>query len=146
MSKRKHAEEIKKWAENKDAVVWRFDCEWWCGKGCPQWFEKYDYKTILPEYAELWQAFLDDELQVADPDNYGVVWVDWCEHPPAFDLPPDHYRRRPKPKNIYVVEDDNGHPWCSYIDKEAAVKHYGEKSGNYRPIYRYVQKEMVTDE
>ena len=146
MSKRKHADEIKKWADNKDAVVWFFDGEWRAATAYPQWYEKYDYKTILPEYAELWQAFLDGELQVGDPDLNGVVWVDWCEQPPAFDLPPECYRRKPKPKNIYVVEDDKGYPLYSYMYKEAAVKHYGEKSENHRPIYRYVQKERVTDE
>ena len=94
MNKRKNAEEIKKWADNKDAVVWVFVNEWVIQSAPPRWLEKNDYKTILPEYAEAWQAFLDGELQaiIHGADD----WVDWPARSPAFDLPSTHYRRKPK--------------------------------------------------
>ena len=120
MSKRKHADEIKKWADNKDAVVWFFDGEWRSVSGYPQWFEKYDYKTILPEYAEAWQAFLDGELQViGHPDD---DWVDWCENPPAFDMSSSHYRRKPKPKEYWLNLDTNTWNYCKPMLGETQYK------------------------
>ena len=110
--KRKHTLEIKKWADHKDAVVWVFDHEWVVLKGYPHWLEGNDYKTILPEYTEAWQAFLDGELQVSDPDHHGVVWVDWCWQPPAFDLPPECYRRKPKPREYWLNLDTNTWNYC----------------------------------
>ena len=115
MSKRKHADEIKKWADNKDAVVWVFDHEWVVLKGYPHWLEGNDYKTILPEYAEAWQAFLDGELQViGHPDD---DWVDWCENPPAFDMSSSHYRRKPKPKDYWLNLDTHTWHYCKPIQE-----------------------------
>ena len=108
MSKRKHAEEIKKWADNKNAVAWFFDGEWKVAMGYPLWHEKYDYKTILPEYAEAWQAFLDGALQIYQVHDNN--WVDCgTEPPPLFDLASRHYRRKPKPKEYWLNLDT--HTW-----------------------------------
>ena len=128
MSKRKHAEEIKKWADNKDAVVWYVNYGWRVVEGYPQWLEEYDYKTILPEYAEAWQAFLDDELQVTE--HYGD-WEDWSAQSPAFDLPPEKYRRRPKPKEYWLNLDTHTWQQCTPIEETR---------------YRWLLVREVTDE
>ena len=106
MSERKHAAEIKKWADNKDAVVWYDSYGWRVVEG-PLWLEENDYKTILPEYAEAWQAFLDGELQVIM--HHDDDWVDWREQPPVFDMSSSHYRRKPKPEEYWLNLDT--HTW-----------------------------------
>ena len=103
MNKRKNAEEIKKWADNKDAVVWVFVNEWVIQSAPPRWLEKNEYKTILPEYAEAWQAFLDGQLQVIIHSTDD--WVDWRWLSPAFDLPSTHYRRKPKSREYWLNLD-----------------------------------------
>lgn len=111
MSKRKHSEEIKKWADNKDAVVWIFVYEWVVLKAYPHWLEENDYKTILPEYAEAWQAFLDGELEVTG--HHDDDWEDWPGQPPAFDLPSAHYRRKPKPQEYWLNLDTHSWQQCT---------------------------------
>ena len=70
MSKRAHADEIIKWASNKEAVVWYRNPpnvpnrRWLPMADKPSWLTKVEYKTILPEYAEAWQAWLDGELSL----------------------------------------------------------------------------------
>ena len=100
MSKRKHADEIIKWASNKDSVVFcrsfkpTGETEWIPVSGDPSWLSKVEYKTILPEYAEAWQAWLDGELQVT---GHNRGWWDLSSKgPPRFDNPPEDYRRKPK--------------------------------------------------
>lgn len=68
-----------------------------------------------------------------------------CEDGKYYSKSEDKHDLIPPAKSIYVVEDHNGHPWCSYADKAKAIIHYGKKSGQYKPIYRYVQKEEVTE-
>ena len=99
MSKRAHADEIIKWASNKDAVVFR-NCRpnqegnrgWLPVAGAPEWFPENEYKTILPEYAEAWQAWLDGELEVL---GYKDEWVLFAKLP-SFANSPEYYRRKPK--------------------------------------------------
>ena len=100
MSKRAHADEIIKWANNKDAVVFCRNStpdpgepEWSPSLGEPLWFPSLESKTILPEYAEAWQAWLDGELQIFNDRG----WRDFsCKTPPFFDSRPENYRRKPK--------------------------------------------------
>lgn len=92
---RKHSNLIKLWADNKDATVWTNDFyRGWTDDWYPAWLEDVEYRVILPEYKEAWQAYLDGELQVGDD---GRDWIDWgTGDAPMFDSPPSDYRRKPK--------------------------------------------------
>ena len=94
MSKRANADEIIKWANNKDSVVWRNMGMFWAAiLPEPRWLPGCEYKTILPEYADAWHAWLDGELQIFNDRR----WRDFsCKTPPFFGEPPEKYRRKPK--------------------------------------------------
>ena len=97
MSKRAHADEIIKWASDKDSVVFcrSFDPTGeseWITVPDPHWSPEVQYKTILPEYAEAWQAWLDGELEVL---GYKDEWVLFAKLP-SFANSPEYYRRKPK--------------------------------------------------
>ena len=98
MNKRAHADEIIKWASNKDAVVWYRNPpndpnhRWLPMAAKPSWLPEVEYKTILPEYAEAWQAWLDGELEVL---GYKDEWVLFAKKP-SFANSPEYYRRKPK--------------------------------------------------
>ena len=97
MSARPHADLIKKWADNADAVVWQlngFGSNEWVAIAPPYYWCSSTYAVILPEYAEAWQAYLDGALQ--DRFRGGGTWYDWKENAdPAFNNPPECYRRKP---------------------------------------------------
>ena len=97
MSKRAHAGEIAKWASDKDSVVFcrSFDPTGeseWIAVPDPHWSPEVQYKTILPEYAEAWKAWLDGELEVL---SHKEEWVLFAELP-SFANSPEFYRRIPK--------------------------------------------------
>ena len=103
MSKRAHADEIIKWSSDKDAVVFcrnsttiSGEPEWYPTEGVPLWFPTLQYKTILPEYAEAWQAWLDGELQIRDETGWFAWFAVDDDDVPGFDLDPEEYRRIPK--------------------------------------------------
>ena len=71
MTRRPHADEIVKWASDIDSVVWRLfipaqngEPRWAPAASSPGWLSDVEYKTILPEYDEAWQVWLDGELQI----------------------------------------------------------------------------------
>lgn len=97
MSKRAHADEIIKWASDENAVVFcrSFDPTGeseWITLPDPHWSPEVQYKTILPEYAEAWQAWLDGELEVLSHKDEWVLFAKL----PSFSNPPEFYRRKPK--------------------------------------------------
>ena len=97
MSKRAHADEIIKWSSDKDSVVFcrSFDPTGeseWIPVPDPHWSPEVQYKTILPEYADAWQAWLDGELQVKGLSK----WFTYGLCVPDFGLEPEKYRRKPK--------------------------------------------------
>ena len=51
----------------------------------------------------------------------------------------------PPEKSIYVVENHAGSIWICYGDneKDIALRQYGKRSGQHKPIYRYVRKERM---
>ena len=108
MSARPHADLIKLWAENADAVVWQlngFGSNEWVAIAPPYyWCSITKYAVILPEYAEAWQAFLDGALQ--ESSNYD--WDDWsCTAPPSFCKSPECYRRKPaQPRYRFKTLDE----------------------------------------
>ena len=58
----------------------------------PHWSPEVQYKTILPEYAEAWRAWLDGELEVL---GYKDEWALFAKLP-SFANSPEYYRRKPK--------------------------------------------------
>lgn len=76
-----------------DAEVWVCGGEYkiWEVTDEPNWQKDLNYRVILPEYAEAWQAYLDGCLQIKGCDG----WCDW--NPaivPTFNHGLSHYRRR----------------------------------------------------
>ena len=102
MSKRAHADEIIKWASDEDAVVfYRFGGgKWSSTSGGLSWLHSLEYKTILPEYAEAWQAWLDGELQIRDETGWFAWFAVDDDDVPGFDLDPEEYRRIPKESEV----------------------------------------------
>ena len=109
MPRHKHADQMIKLANNSDAVVWcksRKKGEWvkLKGIGSASWNPENDYRTILPEFADMWQAFLDDELECRC--NPEVEWQKWVlkQAPVEFDSHIASFRRTPSGEESGVEE------------------------------------------
>jgi len=95
-----HKEDIKLWLDNPDASVYfksNYSTDWIeITEGDIWWFADYEYKVILPQYLEAWEAWLDDELE----ECFGGTWIRWPRSnlPPSFTCGPEFYRRKPAPK------------------------------------------------
>ena len=112
MSARPHADLIKLWADNADAVVWQlngFGSNEWVAIAPPYYWCSSTYAVILPEYAEAWQAYLDGALQIQAEG----AWCDWSPtmyHHPAFTDHPGNYRRKPaQPRYRFKTLDEMRH-------------------------------------
>jgi len=92
-----HSAEIDLWWKNPDAKVYYRNKDGdWKHAQYPSWLSGGTYRVILPEYQDLWQAWLDDELE-----DYALgSWTRWDRNaaPPKFTRPPSNYRRKPKPE------------------------------------------------
>ena len=99
MPRHKHADQMIKLANNSDAVVWcksRKKGEWvkLKGIGSASWNPENEYRTILPEFADMWQAFLDGELEFRP--THECEWEKWTiTRGPNFNSPIENYRRTP---------------------------------------------------
>ena len=100
MPRHKHADQMIKLANNSDAVVWvKTEVSKWTKLGwTPGWEEEHEYRTILPEFSDLWQAFLDGELEFKS--SHKSEWEKWTTEQdpnfvPNFDSSIECYRRTP---------------------------------------------------
>lgn len=92
-------------------------------------------KENVKDYLPAVEALRDGELQVKNMtgewNNVDMVY---------FDLPPDHYRRRPKPRDLWVIETfDGNHEGFAYASPEkanGAAIHYSIKKPpvHYREV------------
>lgn len=124
MGRRKHADWIRLWLENEDSEVWfKSKSGKWYPIKHPTW-EDDEYRVILPEFKEAWQAYMDGELQVRHHHfQHQHEWWEYHEgDPPLFDMLPSNYRRRPKrdERRLVFVPESIFDNWTKYDDEECA--------------------------
>lgn len=106
-NERKHAELIKRWAENKDLKVesrYRMPGADWKYDVLPIWDRDIDYRLIEPDpFKHLKEAQKQGKtIQFnAVKLTQGVdKWEDSCYDSISWQYPPDYYRIKPEPKYI----------------------------------------------
>ena len=146
---RDHANKIIKWAENKDAVVWCKGVNGWGRNDKPMWNPVVEYVVVLPEYEDVWQAWLDGELQWRISSD--MKWLDWSDRyheadEPSMSLPPENYRRKSEPLVRYCLvnkKHDAVIRWfTSYEDANAGVPQLNKEC--YR-ICKFVEDRGFND-
>lgn len=85
---------------NSDGTLWVKGSWGWTKVDEPK-FDGEDYFVIGRWYEEAWKAYREGCLQY----KHGAGWRDWTDGPPAFNLPPDHYRRKLKCGIRYTTAD-----------------------------------------
>lgn len=71
-------------------------------------------------YLPLVQALADGALQVRN--GCTGTWVDWTMTACEFSRPPEHYRRKPKPREWWHVISPQGEVWVVRSTEQGAVQ------------------------
>lgn len=129
--KRKHREEMLRWAESDDGVfVWKKSPREnnWTITNAPGWFP-YDNYVVDDEWAHLRKALKDGKTLQFNKAYIGSYkcephWVDWNSHGEAFTGSPGKYRIKPEPKYEWqwLCMRSNGEYYCTgYLKSEEVV-------------------------
>lgn len=96
MNIRAHAVNVRRYLDHPEAEVYYYAGYTW-EETEPDWVEGVVYRVIPPGYKELWEAYLDNELEIKNSGGWGAWPLDKDpEDAPHFDREEGHYRRKPE--------------------------------------------------
>lgn len=80
------------------------------------------------------QALADGELQYLGQGD----WYDWGTPECSFSFPPEHYRRKPKPRVYWLVFDGGGHVIAAFSTETEALT-WVDRPYSERTIAKFVE-------